>query len=92
LHHVVVDLLVEQVSSVVFQRVFDADDYEDHQQRNHGDLLLKGLHDRNPVEQRQEQEVNVSCPEKTREANTITRNARTRCDGAGGSRVQPGPD
>lgn len=64
LHQEVVDLPVGQVASVVLQGVFDGDDGEDHQQGNHGDLLLKGLHHRHPVQQRQEQEVEVGCPAK----------------------------
>lgn len=61
-HDIVVDLLVEQISSVVFKSIFDGDDSENHQQRNHGDFLLKGLNDWHPVEQRQEQEVEVGSP------------------------------
>ena len=61
-HQVVVDRLVEQVATVVLHSVFEGDDDEDHQQRHHGDLLLEGLHRRHPVQQHQEQEVQVCHP------------------------------
>lgn len=58
-HCVVVDLLVEYVAPVVFKGIFDGNNSEDQQQRDHSDLLLKGLHNGNPVQQSQEQEVQV---------------------------------
>lgn len=50
LHHVVVDVFVEDVASVVLQCVFDGNDDEDHQQRDHGDFLLKGFNYRYPIQ------------------------------------------
>ena len=49
-HHIVVDLLVKQVASEVFQGVLDADYSENYQQRNHGDFLLKGFNHWHPVQ------------------------------------------
>ena len=49
-HYVVVDLLVEQVASVVFQGIFDGDNNENHQQRNHGNFLLKSFNNWHPVQ------------------------------------------
>lgn len=68
LNHVAVDLLIRQVASIVLQGVFDADDGEDHQQRNHGDFLLKGLHHGDPVQQCQEQEIKICKPADSRAA------------------------
>lgn len=54
---VVVDLLVKAVAAVVLQGILDGDDDEHHYQGNHSDLLLKGLHHRDPVQHHQEQEI-----------------------------------
>lgn len=50
LHYMVVDVLVEQVASVVFQGIFDGDNRENHQQGYHGNFLLEGLKNRHPVQ------------------------------------------
>lgn len=68
-HYVVVDLLVILVASVVLQAIFEGDNAENYHQRNHGNLLLEGLDNGNPVQQHQEQEVQVGSPaqEKTQQ-------------------------
>lgn len=62
--NIVVDLLVEQIPSIVFQGIFDGDNSENHHQRNHGNFLLKGFNNWHPVQQCQEQKVEVGSPEK----------------------------
>lgn len=50
LRHVVVDLLVEQVTPVIFQGIFDSDNNKNHQYRDHCDFLLKRFNSRDPVQ------------------------------------------
>ncbi len=49
-HYFVVDFPVKQVASVVFQGIFDGDNSENHQQRNHGNFLLEGFNNWHPVQ------------------------------------------
>lgn len=56
---IVVYPLVIAVAPVVFYGIFEGDDSEHDNERDHGNLLLKGLHHWNPVQQHQEQEVQV---------------------------------
>lgn len=62
---IVVDPLVIAVASVVLYGIFEGDDGEDDNEWDHGDLLLKSLHHRNPVQQHQEQEVHICGSAKT---------------------------
>lgn len=62
---VVVDPLVIAVTPVVLYGIFEGDDSKHNNERDHGDLLLKGLHNWNPVQQHQEQEVQVCRSAKT---------------------------
>lgn len=78
-HYIVVDLLVKQVASVVFQGIFDGNHSEDHQQGNHGDLLLKGFNNWHPVQQRQEQEVEVGSPAQGRPEQNINKQKSLKC-------------
>lgn len=56
---IVVDPLVIAVASVILYGIFEGDDSEHDNEWDHGDLLLKGLHHWNPVQQHQGQEVDV---------------------------------
>lgn len=62
---IVVDPLVIAVTSVVLYGIFEGDDSQHDNEGDHGDLLLKGFHHRNPVQQHQEQEVQVCRSAKT---------------------------
>lgn len=61
----VVDLLVIAVASVILAGIFDGDDREDNEKWDHGDLFLKRLHNRNPIQQHQKQEIQVCSSAKT---------------------------
>lgn len=50
LHLIVVDLLVEQVTPVIFQGIFDGNNEKNHQYRDHCDLFLKRFNSRDPVQ------------------------------------------
>ena len=51
--------LVGSVAPVILERILDPRDGQHEQQREHGDLLGDGIHDRHPVQQHDEHKIHV---------------------------------